>query len=287
MSDYELSYNGLTFGGDTDYGFVSAEGLVDQPDLRTSDRARLRRHGLLPGDDFLAGRSITLELEVFGADAASFQSNMNALKLAFAPGSAEKPLVFQLSGVAGGGVRRVNVRPRKLASRIDAERFLYRMPVAAVQFDATDPRIYDNTESSIATGLTASVPGLTWNLAWNLNWGGPSTSNIITANNIGTFSAPLTVRFDGPVTNPGIENVTTGQALTLSADGGLILAAGEFVILDSESHTVMLGGTSNRYSKLTSTSSWFDLSPGNTSLRFTGTTAGAPTMTVTYRSAWL
>jgi hypothetical protein len=130
------------------------------------------------------------------------------------------------------------------------------------------------------------VAGLTWNLSWNLNWGGASTGNSFTATNGGTFTTPFTVRFDGPVTNPSIENVTTGEKLKLSADGGLVLGVGEFVELDTDARTVLLGGTASRYSKLSSDSTWFDLPPGNTTLRFLGTTAGSPTMTVKFRSAW-
>jgi hypothetical protein len=285
-NDWELEFNGLLLGGDTAYGFVSANGLVDQPELRTNDRTRLRRHGLLPGDDFLGGRSVVVELEVFGEDDATFQTNIDALKAALAPGSDEAVLAFQVPGVAGGGVRRLNARPRKLNLPIEVNRFFYRMPIAAVEFFATDPRIYDDTEQSLSTGLEASVAGLSWNLTWNLNWGGSSTGNSFNATNSGTFSTPFTVRFDGPVTNPIIENVTTGEKLALTADSGLVLGSGEFVELDTEARTVLLGGTASRYSKLSSDSTWFDLPPGSTELRFSGTTSGSPTMTVTFRSAW-
>lgn len=284
---YEFEFSGLLMGGDTVYGFIEVEGLADQPEVRSSDRTRLRRHGLLPGDDYLGGRSVVLSLEVFGADDAAFQANLDALKAALVPGNAEAALSFKVPGVAGGGVRIMNVRPRKMALPIET-RFLYRLPKVAVEFFATDPRLYDIVQQNPSTGLNLSVIGRpSGNFSWNLSWGGPSTSNIVQATNAGTFVTPCVIKIDGPVTNPQVENVTAGKFIKLSADGGLVLASGEFVEIDTDARTILLGGTASRYSKLSSDSSWFDLAPGANELRFIGTTAGAPLMTVTWRSAWL
>jgi hypothetical protein len=285
-SDWQAEYAGLLLGDGTVYEIREIQGLADQPDLRTSDRARLRRHGLLPGDDFLAARAVTVDLEVFGADDAAFAAAMAALKLALAPGNPEAPLTFKVPGVAGGGIRRLNARPRKLALPVDLDRFFYRQPTATVLFEASDPRLYDDALSSVSTGLAVSPSGLVWNLTWNLSWGASSSSGSIFAVNAGTFPTPPVFRIDGPVTNPSVENITTGEKLALSADGGLVVGAGEFVELDTDARTVLLGGTASRYSKLSADSTWFDLKPGTTELKFRGTTAGAPTLTVTWRSAW-
>jgi Siphovirus-type tail component, C-terminal domain len=285
-NDWELGFGSLLIADGSAFSIANIDGIADIPDLRINDRSRLRRHGMLPGDDFLGGRSVVVDVEVFGTNDTDFNVQVAALKQALSPGSVESPLTFKVPGVAGGGIRRLNVRPRKLALPVETK-FYYRQPVASVEFFATDPRIYDDTQQSLATGLVASVAGLTWNLSWNLNWGGASTGNSFTATNGGTFSTPFTVRFDGPVTNPSVENVTTGEKLKLSADGGLVLGVGEYVELDTDARTVLLGGTASRYSKLSSDSTWFDLPPGNTTLRFLGTTAGSPTMTVTFRSAYL
>lgn len=285
-NSYELEFGSLLMGGNTDYGFVKAEGLKDRPEIRTSDRTRLRQHGMLPGDDFVGGRSVVIDLEINGDDSTIFETNVQAFDLALQPGNPEGILKFKIPGVAGGGIRRMNVRPRKIALPVESS-FYYRLPVASVEFFATDPRIYDDTQQSPSVGIAASVSGHAWNNTWNLNWGGASTSNIVQATNVGTFPAPCVIRFNGPVTNPQIENVTQGKSLKLTADGGLVLGVGEFVELDTNTRTILLGGTSSRYSKLSSDSRWFDLAPGINELRFTGSTSGSPTMQVTYRSAWL
>jgi Siphovirus-type tail component, C-terminal domain len=285
MNSWTMQYKNLLIGDGTAYEIRSITGLTDTPDLRTSDRSRLRRHGLLPGDDFLGGRAVIVELEIFGTDDAAFQLAMDALGLALTPGSPESLLTFKIPGVAGGGDRQLSVRPRKLNLPIE-ERYLYSQPTANVLFEATDPRLYDSILQAPSVGLTVSVSGLVWNLTWNLDWGGPSVSNTVQAVNSGSFSTPAIIRFNGPVTNPQIENVTAGKSLKLTADGGLVVADGEFVELDTDTRTILFMGTASRYSKLSSDSVWFDLEPGQNDLRFIGSTSGSPTMSVTFRSAW-
>lgn len=285
--NWQVEYAGLAMGPDTPYELVAPiEGISDHPEVRTSDAVRLRAHGLLPGDDFLDGRSVTLRLEIGATSDTALSNAIAVMKAALAPAGLETPLVFQIPGVAGGGVRRINARPRKLALPIDTEHY-FRLATATVAFDATDPRIYDETVTTLTTGLAASPPGLAWSLTWNLNWGGASMGNAVAASNAGTFATPWAARIDGPVTNPGIENMSTGQVLSLAGDAGLVLGLGEYVEMDSTTRTVLLGGTASRYSKLTANSSWWDLPPGATTLRFLGTTSGSPQLAVSFRSAWI
>jgi hypothetical protein len=286
-TDWQFEFNSLLVGDPTDYGVVSIEGLADVPDMRTSDQPKLQRHGMLPGLDLLGGRSVVVQIEIDAASDSELATLIHDLKLALRPGQDEAALTFQIPGVADGGTRRIVARPRRVALPIDLQRYYYRLPIATVEFFATDPRIYDDSLSDMSTGLAVSVAGrASGNFAWNMNWGGTTTGNIINATNSGTFSTPALIRFNGPVTNPQVENVTAGKFLKLTADGGLTLGVGEFVELDTANRTVLLGGTSNRYSKLSSDSEWWDLEPGVNQLRFIGSTAGSPTMDVEFRSAW-
>jgi hypothetical protein len=285
--DWQAEFNELLMGTGQSYRIVQIEGLADYPEVRSSDSPLLQRHGLLPGDDFAGGRSVVVTLEVEGGTNANLSTVMTTLKMALCPCQTESPLTMQIPGIGDGGICRLNARPRKMSSVVDKRWRVASQPRLLVEFFATDPRIYDNTESSLQASLPVSVSGLTWNLSWNLSWGTASTSGSVYANNLGSFPTPVVIRFDGPVTNPSVENVTTGRTLELSADGGLDLLTGEHVVLDSDTHTILLGGTASRYSKLSSDSEWFDLEPGPNELRFRGTTAEAPTMTVTFRSAWV
>ena len=288
-ADWQVSYNDLLLGSGTPYRVVwPIEGLADHPDVVVSDQPKLRSDGLTPGDDFLDGRTIVLRVEVTGSDDAAFAEAVSAFKRAFRAGSGvvEQPLTFQAPGVADGGVRRLVGRPRKLATPVDRQ-WQLRLPVFAVQFDASDPRIYDDTESSVGTDLAAATTGHAWPQGWPMDWGGASTSGIVTATNAGTYSTPWTATIAGPVTNPTVENVDTGQTLAFTANGGLSLGVGETLVIDSATRTALLGGTASRYDRLTSPVSWWDLPPGVTQLRFGGSTSGTPSMTVTWRSAWI
>jgi hypothetical protein len=141
---------------------------------------------------------------------AIFADNLEALKAALRIGQSESALTFQVPGVAGGGLRRINAKPRRLKLPIE-QRFFYRQPIASVEFFASDPRIYDDAEQQATTALAETPTGLTWDLSWNLSWGTPGDSGSIFAVNAGTFPTPAVFRIDGPVTNPSIENITTGK----------------------------------------------------------------------------
>lgn len=287
--DWQASYNSLNIGGSTAYKLMSpVEGLADHPDVVDADQPRLRADGLTAGDDFLGGRHVVLRIKVTGTSDDNLATAMATAKKAFRAGRGvvESDLSFQVPGLAGGGVRRIVGRPRKLAVQVDVQ-WKRRAPVLLIAFDATDPRIYDDTESTVTADLADAGTGHAWPQVWPMDWGGASTSGIVTATNDGTYSTPWTATITGPVTNPSIENVGTGDTLKFSADGGLTLTASDTLVVSSATRTALLNGTASRYSKLSSPVSWWDLDPGDTELRFGGTTSGSPSMNVTWRSAWI
>jgi hypothetical protein len=280
--DWEMEVNGLLLGGESPYSIARIDGILDQPETRSADRLRLRRHGMIPGDDFLGGRTVTVTLEVYGEDDAAFADNVHDLGLALAPGEDEAPLVFQLPGVAGGGLRRLYCRPRRRSLPVGLE-FFYRMPLAVVEFFATDPRLYDNTESEGLSSLPSAGGGLNFDAAFPIVFGALSTGGTINATNAGTFPTSPTFRIDGPVTNPRIENVTTGQTLSFTGS----LAEGEFLLIDTEARTVLLGGTASRYSWIDADAEWWDLPPGTSEVTFRASTTTEASLTMTWRSAWV
>lgn len=287
--DRQIAYRGLLLGPAPYIIRPPVEGLAGLPELRTSDRTRLRRHGLLPGDDFAAGRTITLDVAVQIGGSAAFQAAMDALTQAFTlteSGGALEPLTVQMPGVAGGGVCRMLARVRKVALPVDELWNPVDLPeayaIASIMLDCPDPRIYDDTLSSVATTLPTAGGGLTFNATFNLLFGAVSTGGSIFAANLGTFPTPPTYRIDGPCTNPSIENVTSGQRLELT----ITLGSGEFLDIDTDARTVLLGGTASRYSTLTR-ADWFDLPPGTTELKFRAVTGTSAQLTATWRSAWL
>lgn len=284
--DWQAAYGGLDLGAGTPYRIQPPVEGLDMPPVVVSDQDKLRDHGQYPGDDFLGPRSTVWAFKIAADDRATFTAQQSTLRAAFRPCEDERPMTFQLPGVAGGGMRRILCRPRRRSDPVALTHAISRT-VVTVQLDASDPRIYDDTESSVSTGLASSAVGLTWPLTWPLNFGGASTSGTVTAANAGDFSTPWTAVITGPVTNPSIENVDTGDQLIFTANGGLVLASGDTLVVDSATKTALLNGTASRYDRLASPVSWWDLEPGDNHLRFGGTTSGSPTMTVTWRSAWI
>ncbi len=280
--DWHVEFNGLLTGGDTGYALVQIEGLLDMPAVRSADQVLLRRHGAHPGDDFVDARSIVLTYELHDDSEQGFASLVSSLQAALAPGGAELPLVFQIPGVAGGEKAQVWARPKRRQLPVNLE-FFYRLPIATIEMVATDPMIYSATESMGATTLPSAGGGVTFPMVAPITFGAVSTGGSLTAVNGGSFDADVTFRIDGPATNPRIESLTAGRTIALN----MTIGAGEFVVIDTKSRTVLLGGTASRYSFLDTDSRWFALAPGSNVITFRASTPTVATLSAAWRSAWL
>lgn len=279
-TDWEIEYRGLVMGGDNAISLVSVDGLLGARSVTSSDQPRLRRHGLRAGDDFLAGRTVVIRLEVKGSSDADLGATLAALTAAFRPGVDEAPLVFQLPPVAGGAKARIGARTRPTNIPVDLQA-LYLLPEVEIELFATDPKVYANDLSTASTTLPTAGGGLTFNATPDFTFGATSTGGSFVANNAGGFPTPVTFRIDGPVQEPRIINQTQDRELKL----GLTVADGDHVLVDSDTRTVLLNGTASRYSDLTS-SEWFDLDPGDNDIAFFGATTAAGTLSASWRSAW-
>jgi|SRR5688572_23237553 len=274
-----MEYGGVLLGANTSYDIVGITGLDDLPDVRTSDIPRPSDHGLYPGPDFAAGRIIEVEVEVTGATEAAFRANVEALAAATILRSDETALVFRLPAFTGD--RQIFARPRRRAIPTDMG-YVLQVGRAVLQFAAADPRVYAATLATLSVTAATSGGGRTYNRTYNLTYAAGGTGGTLMATNAGNFPTRPILTVTGPSDTPRIENVTAGKALEV----GLSLAAGEFLVIDTDERTVMLGGTSSRYSSLTAASRWWELAPGDNSLKFTSA-SNVGTLQVSYRSAWL
>lgn len=279
-ADTQVEFNGLRLDGR--YEIQSIEGLAGAPEVRTSDLPLAGRHGMYPGIDLLGGRVVTITVAVWAWTEAEFKDAVQALRTAFQPGAAtETPLTFQLSGV-GDGIVRINARARRLALP-QTSVYWQQAAEAVIELFATDPRIYSDTLNTVTLTRETSVAGHIWPQTWPMNWGGAVASGSTIVTNTGTFPAEMVLRFGGPVSDPGVENVTTGATLTF----GIGLAAGEYLLVDTDARSVLLNGTASRYSTLLAGSTWPNLALGDNDIRFTAATATDAPLTITWRSAWV
>lgn len=278
--DRQLTFGGVTLGTGRDYRIRSIDGL-SAPPVRSSDSARAGRHGISPGADFYEHRTITLEVGVTELDDAVMSTKLAALRTAFAGTGVERPMTLQLPGVAEGGVRRINCRQKRTQFLVDRT-LTAGYAVEVVQLVASDPRIYDDLQQQAQTTLPEGAVGLTFPLTFPLVFGA-TTSGVVNVTNDGNFETGPVLRIDGPVTDPRCENVTAGRTIELDID----IAAGDFVEIDTEAHSILLNGTASRYSALTPDSQWWNLAPGENEIRFRAGSTGSARMTVTWRSAWI
>ncbi len=280
--DYEIEFRGLLTGGDTGAALVQIEGLVDLPSVRSADQILLRRHGAHPGDDFVDARSIVLTYELHADSSAGFAELVQDMQTAFAPGGAEIPLVFQIPGLAGGEKAQVWARCKRRQLPVALDWF-YRIPTATFELVATDPLIYSASESTETTSLPSAGGGVTFPMVAPITFGTVSTGGSIFAENAGSFDADVTLRIDGPVTNPRVENLAADRTIAVN----LTLATGEYLVIDTKARTVLLNGTASRYSSLDSSSRWWSLAPGTSEIRFRASTPTVATLAAAWRSAWL
>lgn len=259
LSNYQFSYNGYTFGDLQDWNILpdGIEGL-DLPDIDGHDQPRFDNHGLVPGRDLVGGRLITINLDTAATTEAIMQARLAALRTATAPRKqpdAELPLTFKLPGEPE---LRSLCRPRRRSLTIDRS-YTMLNPTAILQFAASDPRLYAETETTVSIAA-ATLSGV--------------------ANNTGDTSTYPIVEVDGAATNPiSIKNVTDGnKTITLIT----ALTSGQTLIVDFFKRTITIGGA-NKYDLLQAGGRWWELLPGNNTIEITG--GGAKR--VKFRSAWM
>lgn len=280
-ADKQVQFGDLLLEGA--YEIQSIEGLAGMPEIRTSDLVIAGRPGQRGGIDIVDSRTVTITIEIYAWDAPSFTSAVAALREVFHPlRTTTLPLTFKLPGIADGVTAQLNCRPRRLALPM-VPTYWNDSATAVVELFAPDPVFYAETLNTQSTTLPSAGGGMTFDLTFDVVFGAISVGGSIYAVNEGSWPADSIIRIDGPVTNPRIENLTTGETLSLL----IVIASGEFIELDTQQRTVLLGGTANRYSKLTDSSVWFQIQPGTNEITFRATDATDATMQLQWRSTWL
>ena len=286
LAAYQCSFNGVTMGDQTNIDIVSLTGFDALPTINQSDIDRLRDWGQYQGSYFSTGRELVLSVEISdttGSD-TSFRTTIDAFTAAMqTQPDTELPFAVRLPGWAQAA-RQSNVRVSDRQLVVDYP-YTRHFATASVTFWATDPKLYDSTTQTTIVPLPLYNAGAGWPIVWPTAWG--ATSNVGTAsiNNAGNIETRPLLSLSGPVTNPTFTNVTTGQYLTFS---GLVMGAGDVLVVDMKAHTAILNGTTNERGLLTAGSVWWTLAPGFTTVQYTAnSTLTGSQLTINYQSAWL
>lgn len=180
----------------------------------------------------------------------------------------------------------------------------------SLQLVAPDPRKYSPDWQDMTTGLPRdngdgldfeaitfpdTEPGLYFDDATDLQFGTSNNQGFLDLTNLGTAPTYPVYTLHGPLETPSLlANIspTGGQSLMTYNDS---LAAGQFVVIDPSVPSVMLGGTTDRRSKMLA-ANFADFAipgasggtPGSLSVSFyhAGPVTDAGFVDVTYRYAW-
>lgn len=282
LNNYSFAFNGFVFGGGSSvYQVTSVEGLESLPGIRNQDDNRGYFDGMFSGRDFLGGRTIVVNLLVLGGNGLSAQANFNLLQQALLPQqSGTTVLQFQMS--PADGLQFVNARVRARATSIDPN-YTYGYIVSQVTFFCPDPNYYDNTLQSQT--MTYSAPlGRTYPRIYPLTFGGGSQTQTVNITNAGWGTSYPTITIQGPVTNPIIGNLTTGQALNFNYTMG----TSDTFVIDLLNRTILLNGSPAR-NLLLGSSQWFAAPPGTSQYYFSGsvTTYGVTNAKVQWNNAYI
>ena len=274
MTAYTATINGLDLGEGTAYRFQEFPQYLDPGQYLTARVQRQAIDGTRPaGPDVLPSRELVFVVQMIDTDVDA-ELLMFDLVAAFGPvRSGTIPFDFTAPGTA------LRVLGRPLGVTPSTNFTKYGKTLARCRFEATDPRLFSQTEQSMVLGLTGSG-GFTFDLTFDLTFG-TSGDNDGTATNEGTWETSWQASIAGPVTNPEITLGETGEKLDLD----ITVPAGSTLTLDQWSQSVLLNG-SPRQNAVSLTSRWFTLAPGNNTIRYRAA-SGSGQMTLTWRSAWI
>lgn len=283
MIDWQLSIGSLVMGGppgSNDYIVSSVDGF-GIPAVRNGDTDRPADVGGFFGRDFVGSRTVTAVVVV---DCDTPSDALDALDALIAEWqvltpdtTTTKPLTVQRPGRAA---QRWNGRPRRAV--VDDSMIGAGVITVTLEYAAADPRIYEDALNTLTTGLESPGVGRTYPLTFPRVYGAGGADGIVQVVNAGTFATRPVVTITGPCDSPAVLNDTTGEALTST----LTLGAADVLVVDFDQRQVTLNGA-QRWD-LTSDSSWWELAPGTTQVRFTASAfvAGAA-MSIAWRSAWI
>jgi hypothetical protein len=272
----------VTFNGNSGLLLTDVSGF-DSPNIRTNVEDLPETDGAIAGNSYLGQRPITLSGEIIGVDAAVRNQLIVSLQRAARGLRSNATLYGSPSGLV----------PMQASLRVVNLRVTGQWKKAfQLQAICADPRMYSqalNSSTLTQSGMTGSS-GASFPLAFPINFGGGSGASVaVNLTNAGNFSAPATIRIAGPITDPHVTNAATLETLYLDSSGGLTLAAGEYVEIDTLARTVTKSDGTNYYAKVRFPASiWLNVEPGSSTLQLWGSVTSAVTaLTVSWRDTWV
>lgn len=276
MADGEITWSGLTLGGDTEYEVTEIEGWEDLSDISDRSEQRTRGHGDHAGDLFARSRIVTVTGKI--VNTTSRDALVRALRSATPVSSVVADLTVDLFGEALTAGARILRRSVKVAPLYVVGEVPF-----ALQWKCPDPLRYGLAQSA-TTGLPTSGGGLAYPLTYPLDYGATGDPGQVVLSNPGTANAPIVFKVTGSLPS-GFEISAAGQRLRYPVD----VPAGQTVTIDTGAGTVVVEGTADRRANL-AYADWLQVPAGSSlTVQFTslgGVFDAAATLTATMRPAY-
>ena len=259
------------------------------PTVKTENRPRT--HGSRNTTRWYGPRTFSIAGYAHGRDDADTNSLVDALKRGFTLGDQLHELRFKRRGQPTEELLGVVA-----AGAFEAPAKGYRPIVRwAIALEAPDPRVYGvELKTLVLDPLGGAIgQGLIFLVDWNLSFAGSgdiaiSEPTILVGGSIGT---PPIFTFQGPGRPTAISNETTGEKIQLVPT---TFDATDVVEIDCRTRSCLYypdgldGAVFDRPELIDAAPSiWFDLEPGEQTLRLEGTdfVQGQTTLTIAYRDA--
>jgi hypothetical protein len=184
-----------------------------------------------------------------------------------------------------GQMRRIRLRPQERSTVLTAPSNV--LAEAQLAFVAPDG-IIEQADATvlIAFATEGGEDGRTYDLTFDRDYAPTLPVGTVNALNLGSARACPSFRLFGPVANPEIQNLTSGEKLRFVTT----LTDTQWLEIDCRNKTVRLNGLpdQNRYNTLDfADSEWIGFYPGDNLVRYTADTiTGRAFARVSYRSSW-
>lgn len=264
LSNYTMTFNGLTIGASTNYVIQNIDGLGGTSPLRIQDENRGYIDGSYTGRDFYDERTVDIDLLIVGDNSHTAQYYYNQLQLKYAPQpigfyvdptggtpSSQQLQLFQFRLNADTGDKRMYGRSRGLTTPLTPE-FTYGYIQTRLQMTFPDPRYYDDIATT-GTGTSVTLSNTGWATSCPV-------ITIASPNGSGSITDGVTTMY--------FANVPTGAAL----------------YIDLLQRIIYTGTTPSRNLMTVSSTGWLSLAPNTSSTTWTSTVGS---MSIPYRNAYV
>lgn len=287
--EYNITVGGVTLEGrptnpDACYLLQKVSGLDDSP---LTDEVDPRPVG--DGDVFAAqsarGLSLTVEGLIVAQDHAALRARERALRASCPTG--DQPWPVTVTGRIGdppGGLQAMFRKSAPIQMADDGASGLryvkpFQLALRSPEAWWVDPSPQGLHQIDI---FPYEYTGFDWPIDWPVEWGDGLGPGVPLDNTASPVWPTLTVY--GPCTNYRLENVTTGEAVTLDT----ALDEGETLTIDMRTRTAILADGENRYMDIDrAETTWWRLDAGVNHIRFRPAAAdGDARLVVTWRDTY-